>query len=230
MLQELLDIFRGSNPLRAMADNFSRMVELALDSTLKAGGLFFNHKAPPAERSYIYEQDIKINQMQRAIRKQVATHAATASSTVNVPYCLVLMSLVKDLERIGDYAKNIVEILDLHPEPLPEDELVEELKEIRREVETIFRSSPEILSGSDRQKAQEHVLLGKDLAHRCDALLTRIARSDYDAATAAAMVLGTRYYKRIGGHLTNVLSSVVMPLHKVDYYDEEEIQKMQDDR
>jgi hypothetical protein len=33
-------------------------------------------------------------------------------------------------------------------------------------------------------------------------------------------VLGTRYYKRIGGHVLNILSSVVMPLHKLDYYDE----------
>ena len=41
----------------------------------------------------------------------------------------------------------------------------------------------------------------------------------------ANAVLGTRYYKRIGGHVLNVLSSVVMPLHKVDYDDEDEIQK-----
>ena len=36
-------------------------------------------------------------------------------------------------------------------------------------------------------------------------------------------MLATRYYKRIGGHVLNILSSVVMPLHKVDYYDEEEL-------
>jgi len=35
------------------------------------------------------------------------------------------------------------------------------------------------------------------------------------------MVLLTRFYKRVGGHLLNVISSVVMPLHKVDFYDEQ---------
>ena len=35
------------------------------------------------------------------------------------------------------------------------------------------------------------------------------------------MVLLTRFYKRVGGHLLNVVSSVVMPLHKVDFYDEQ---------
>ena len=33
-------------------------------------------------------------------------------------------------------------------------------------------------------------------------------------------MLATRFYKRIGAHVVNVLSSVVMPLHKLDYYDE----------
>jgi hypothetical protein len=59
------------------------------------------------------------------------------------------------------------------------------------------------------------------MAQRADTLITRVARSDYDAATTTAVVLGARYYKRIGGHVLNVLSSVVMPLHKLDYYDED---------
>ena len=49
---------------------------------------------------------------------------------------------------------------------------------------------------------------------------------DYDAGKTTALVLGARYYKRIGGHLLNVLSSVVMPLHKVDYYDEDEVKQV----
>ena len=42
----------------------------------------------------------------------------------------------------------------------------------------------------------------------------------YGARDAAAVVMGTRFYKRIAAHVLNVLSSVVMPLHKLDYYDE----------
>jgi hypothetical protein len=35
------------------------------------------------------------------------------------------------------------------------------------------------------------------------------------------VVMGTRFYKRIAAHVLNILSSVVMPLHKLDYYDED---------
>jgi hypothetical protein len=57
-----------------------------------------------------------------------------------------------------------------------------------------------------------------------------IAQSPYDAATAAALVLGTRHYKRINGHVMNVLSSVVMPLHKLDYFDEDDAASMESGR
>ncbi len=69
----------------------------------------------------------------------------------------------------------------------------------------------------------------RDVAHRCDALVTRIGRSSYAAGQTTALVLGTRFYKRIGGHVLNVLSSVVMPLHKVDFFDEDELRKAEDD-
>jgi hypothetical protein len=52
-------------------------------------------------------------------------------------------------------------------------------------------------------------------------MIGKVTRSGYDAATATSLVLGVRYYKRIGSHLLNVLSGVVMPLHKLDYYDED---------
>ena len=81
----------------------------------------------------------------------------------------------------------------------------------------------EVFSTSDRERAVQLIQQGRDVAHRCDALITRISRGSYGPSRTTALILGTRYYKRIGGHVLNVLSSVVMPLHKVDYFDEAEI-------
>jgi len=227
VLQELLKIFRGDDPLRAIADNFSRMLELARDNILLAGEIYFERKPGPAERSQVYRQDIEINKLQRAIRKQVATRLSVTSYKHDLPYCLVMMSLVKDVERLGDYAKNLVDIVDIHPDPFAEDELFAELREIRIEVEGVLRAAHEVLVNVDREKAMEHIRSGKDLARRCDAMLAKIAQSDASARTATALALGARYYKRVGGHLLNVISSVVMPLHKLDYFDEDEIREYQ---
>ncbi len=223
MLQELLEIFRGGDPLRAIADNFSRMLELGRDNLLAAGNIFFDNKLPAASRSLVVKQDVQINKMQRIIRRQVASHLSATTSARDVPYCLAMMSLVKDAERLGDYAKDIVALLDLHPDPLPQDELMEELREIRAEVEDTLRNAHQVLTNGDREMALERIRSGKDLAHRCDALMARLARSHYSVGAAAVMVLATRYYNRIGGHLINLLSSVITPLQTVDYCGEDHV-------
>lgn len=223
MLRELLAIFRSENPLSAMGEQFAKMLKLTLEMTNRAGTVFFENKNNPEDRTRIYEQDVRVNQLERSIRKNVVAHLTLPGNTPDVPYCLLLMSLVKDVERIGDYAKNLAELVDIRPEPVADDEILHELQEIRRGVEDAFRSTWEIFASSDEERAMQYIRQGRDLAHRCETLILRIARASYDASTAAVLVLCTRYYKRIGGHAINVLSAVVMPLHKVDYYDEDEI-------
>ncbi len=223
MLRELLSIFRSDNPLAAMGENFAQMLKLAHGMTLIAGTMFFDRKASPEERKRIYEQDIEVNMLERAVRKKVVTHLSVQGNTPDVPFCLLLMSVVKDVERLGDYAKNLSELVDFCPDQLPDDEIVKELRSIRGAVEDTFKSAAEIFASSDNERALRLIREGRDIAHRSDALIERIAHANYDASTTTALALGTRYYKRIGGHLLNVLSSVVMPVHKVDYFDEDEI-------
>ena len=78
-----------------------------------------------------------------------------------------------------------------------------------------------MFSHSRKDEALELIQQGRETARQCDHLITEIGSGNHDAATTTALILGTRYYKRIGGHVLNVLSSVVVPLDEVDYYDED---------
>ena len=223
MLRELLSIFRSEKPLRAMGDKFTEMVNLTYTMTLDAGEIFFRMESAPEERTRIYKADVQVNKLERAIRKQVIAHLSITGNTPSLPYCLLLMSLVKDVERIGDYAKNLAEAPEFNHAQLPDDEIVTELREIRKGVESAFAVTAEVFQSSDRERALQLIRQGRDLTHRCEALIARISRSDYPANLTTTTVLASRYYKRIGAHALNILSSVVMPLHKLDYYDEKEI-------
>ena len=224
MFRELISIFRGDNPLGRMGDNFTKMLSLTRDQTVRAGQIFFSKPPSPEERTQIYKQDVKVNKLERKIRKQVIAHLSIAGNSADVPYSLLLMSLVKDVERIGDYAKNLAETLDVSGAILPDDDTVAELREIRNGIEGTFEAVAEVFAQSDEEEAVALIRQGRDMSHRCDALIDRIAKGDYDAATTVAVTLGTRFYKRIGAHLLNILSGVVMPLHKLDYYDEKVLQ------
>ncbi|MDP6579527.1 MAG: PhoU domain-containing protein [Vicinamibacterales bacterium] len=223
MLRALLGILRTHDPLQAIGERFARMLKLTLEMTLSAGNIAFGGDATPESRTRIYDLDVEVNQLERSIRKRIVAHLSIPGSRVDVPYCLLLMSLAKDVERLGDYAKNLSEVVDVRDAPLPDDEVVGELREIRRGVEAAFQAAAHIFEASDREQAMQMIQHGRDMAHRCDALITRIGRGGYDGETTTALVLATRFYKRIGGHVMNILSSVVMPLHKIDYYDEDEL-------
>ncbi len=223
MLRELLSIFRSEKPLAAMGKNFEKMLQITYEMTLQAGGIYFGQAAAPDARTGIYKRDVEVNKLERTIRRQVIAHLSLQGNASSLPYCLLLMSTVKDVERLGDYAKNLSEVREYHPDPLPDDDILAELKEIRAGVEAAFAVTSEVFSTSDRERAIALMRQGRDLAHRCDVLIEQIARSDYTARRAVAVTLGTRFYKRIGAHVLNVLSSVVMPLDKLDYYDEKEL-------
>jgi len=219
MFKELLSLFRSSDSITSMAANFSEMLGVAREISIAAGQIFFG-EAVEADHVEISKRDVAINKLERKIRKQVTAHLTLGANAGDVPYSLVLMSIVKDVERIGDYAKNLAEVHHEGGAPVPADALGDELRALRQIVEEVFGQVSDVFATSHADKASAMIERGRDVNRRCDALIAKVARSDYDAATTMSMVLGARYYKRIDSHLLNVLSSVVMPLHKLDYYDE----------
>lgn len=230
MLREMLALFRSSEPIARMGEDFSEMLDLAHELTIMAGRFYFEQPPSPDERSVIYKNDVKVNKLQRRIRKQVIAHLTLSErGKRDAPYCLLLQSLVKDVERIGDYCKNVAEVYDDGGGPLPDDDNAAELREIRAIVEATFDYVKQVFVQSDTETALDLIRQGREVNKRCDSLVTRVAQGPYDAATATTLVLGARYYKRIESHLLNILSGVVMPLHKLDYYDEDALPEIDDE-
>ena len=220
MLKELFNLFRSEDALAHMGRDFSEMLALSYALTLDAGRLFFEEGTGEDLRAELSKRDVQINKFERGIRKQVITHLTLGRDSSHVPYCLLLMSIVKDVERLGDYAKNLAEIHGEGGAAVPDDANGIELRRIRGSVEGIFAATSEVVTNSDSERAVGLIQEGRRINRRCDELIATVARSTYDAATTTSMVLGARYYKRIESHLLNILSGVVMPLHKIDYFDE----------
>ena len=149
MLRELLSIFKTSNPLQAMGENFARMLTLTYEMTVEAGEIYFGMKASPEARTVIYEHDVASTSFSGPSEtgRQAPVHPRQST---DVPYSLLLVSLVKDVERIGDYAKNLSEIIDIQDGSLPEGEILDELKEIRRGVEAAFQAAADVFSTSNQ--------------------------------------------------------------------------------
>jgi len=222
MFKELLSVLSGgSTPLEELSAQFKQMLQLAQEMILEASRIYWDNAPAAAQIQELRKKDIQVNKLERLIRKQAATHL-TVASRHDVPYALLMMSLVKDVERLGDYAKNLAEASQLvHDLPLPNDELAGELRDIRDSVENLTKEAVVVFGENDAERAKRLTTEGRTVAKRCDGLLGKLANSNYNPGNAVKLTLGARYYKRIDGHLLNLISSVIMPLHKLDYFDED---------
>jgi len=222
MLRELMSLFRSGDAMSELTTDFQEMMSLTRDLALRAGTVYFDG-ADDAIVEEVRKADVKVNKFERRIRKRLITHLTLDGKQADAPYCLLLMSLVKDVERLGDYSKNLAEVYADGGGPLPDDENRTELNELRFLVEETFTAAVAVFKDSDSATAVDLIREGRSTLKRCDALVSAVAGTDYGSATTVSMVLGARYYKRMQGHLLNILSGVVVPLHKLDYFDEDDL-------
>lgn len=170
---------------------------------------------PEAIRQDLFSTDARINAAEQQIRRQIVVHG-TVHGARSFPSLLVLMSLAKDAERIGDYAKNLFDLAVLAPD-LGGDEEVARLVSLKDRISEVLGRTRAIYEAQEAAQAREALELCGTLQDECDANLVRAVRSE---GCGAGLALASRYMKRVSSHTGNVLTSLVMPLHKIDFYDE----------
>lgn len=168
----------------------------------------------------IYAMDKAINQDEREVRKKVMTHL-TLSKGADLQSGLILVSVVIDIERIGDYTKNIYDLARLHPPRLLAGKLEDKLKEVEEGVSKDFKDMIGAFKQSDEELARSLMTSYKQgLANQCQNITNAIVSGEADDLSprdAAAVALYSRYLKRIAAHSRNIITSVVNPFHRLGY-------------
>ena len=167
----------------------------------------------------IYAKDRMVNKYQREVRRKVLKHLAIAGGTNLIPG-LILINIVIDIERIGDYTKNIMELAVAHPKRLRCGIYQEDIKRIEQGVTSIFEQIVTILKASDKKAARQ--LIGSHwwMIKRCDEIVAGLIKAEdqtLSIADAVSTALYARYLKRIAAHLMNVTSSVVNPFERIGF-------------
>ncbi|MBN2314278.1 MAG: hypothetical protein JXM79_10135 [Sedimentisphaerales bacterium] len=165
----------------------------------------------------IHAADKQINTLQKQMRRRIIEHLAL-QPTVDVSVCLILMSVVKDGERLGDYCKNLYEVVELLNEPLDRKEYSEYFGELDKEILSLFRITRDAVFNADEDKARKAWDVENRTAKHCDHLVERIAKASLLTNRAVCYVLIARHFKRIVAHLTNIATSTILPLSDIDYF------------
>ena len=173
---------------------------------------------PDVVKEDLFATDKSINKAQQQIRREILVHAAVQPA-VSLPACFTLMSLVKDAERIGDYAKNIFDLACLAP-PAKEDAERAKLVELKNRLSDYLMQTRRVFDSSEEDAARKLTRKLVEFEDECDAQVDDLLTRQGTCPTPATYALAFRHYKRIASHAMNITTSVFMPLDKLDYYDE----------
>ncbi len=168
----------------------------------------------------VYAMDKEVNRAERDVRKKVMMHL-TVSGPADLASGLVLVSVVIDIERIGDYAKNIYDLARWHPRRLEAGSLEAQVADIERRVGRLFGEMVVAFKASDVEMARAIMLEYKEhLSTDCERVVMQIVAgevTDLSPGDAATLVLYVRYLKRVSAHARNLVSGIVNPFHRIGY-------------
>ena len=83
----------------------------------------------------------------------------------------------------------------------------------------LFANTRDAFIESDEEKATMAWDYQRKIKRRCDDIIYKVSRNnDLDVNEAVCLALTARYLRRIASHLTNIATSVVVPLSDLDYF------------
>ncbi len=168
----------------------------------------------------IYAMDRKINRFERDVRRKVMTHLAVGGKD-DLGSGLILVSVVIDIERIGDYTKNIYDLAVQHPKKLSGGEYEEELSNIESATKEFLNNAIDAFKTQDIDKARQLMLNYKtDIASVSTEIVDGIVsgkNQSFSSEEAGSLCLYARYLKRIAAHSRNLVSSIVNPFERIGY-------------
>ena len=170
-------------------------------------------------RDDLYSTDKKINELHRDVRREMIIHSAVNSRNLDIPLLLSYMTMSKDIERIGDYCKNLFEIAETGNTFTQGDEL-DDYIELRNDIGKLIIYLQSCLNLEDESKVQDLITLGSSLSTNLDDKITALLENKEKVQYPVATTLFFRYLKRIVSHIVNAATALIMPTDQIDYLDE----------
>ena len=220
MWKDIIRLFRSEGALQEAYDESILMLKAShgmFDDSVAA-----LHAEGTLETD-IYGRDRRINKHERSVRRKIVTHMSV-STKPDINLGLVLTAIVIDIERIGDYTKNIVELASAVEGPFDGLELHDEVLSIEGRLGKMFDDIVPALDESDEDRARAIIASHGVIAEKVDKHIHSLTAGEALAGRsghAATVALYMRFLKRVSAHIKNVATSVVNPYYRIGFREKE---------
>ena len=157
LFNDIIKIWKSDSLLSQAWDDSISMLKLSHDIFIKSIDNFNSHDSVE-EIKALKKEDRKINDYQMTVRRKVLTYFSLETSSREVPNGLILVDMVVDIERIGDYCKNISDLTLMQKASFDFGELKEEISAMEEEVRSRFSTTIQVIENQDEDlpKMVEH--------------------------------------------------------------------------
>ena len=221
MFKQIFKLFKSDTLYNQALNECYEMLDIDLEMFQESIHVLRNQDDSKSKID-IAKTDIKINKFERSVRRKVMTHLAV-SGTEDLGSGLILTSVVIDIERIGDYTKNIYDLSKFYSKRLNGAELEKDLAEVEENVIALFQNSIKAFKEQDIELARRLMKDYKEnISKQSDKITNDIisGKINIEADRATAIAMYSRYLKRIAAHSKNLISSIVNPFERIGYKEE----------
>ena len=227
MFKLMFDTLRGKKlQSNGMLEDFGKIMQISREMLELTVEELRRPTQNPELKDKIYAMDREVSEIQQRIRRQIVEHLS--ESPQDEPTIgLILMSVVKDAERLGDLTKNLFEVADLLDRPLDWDEFNGLFGNLFDRLLRLHVESAAAFTSFDEAKARDLIEKEKHFKQDCNALIWNLAKqTTLKTNWAVCYGLMARHIGRIAGNLLNICTAVVMPIEFLDIHDESDLSEL----
>lgn len=218
MLKKWLAIFKKDTLMDQAYQRSFMMLDLTREMFLKAKESLRFRDDTDVDLD-VRDKDLEINKYEREVRRNVFNHLV-AGGKADLPSALILVSIIIDIERIGDYTKNIVGLALDHPGKLKGGKYEKDLQRVESAVEDNLIKTRSCFETCNKKSALKLLEEYKWVNDVCDeSLIGLIKEDDKDIRPGDAVALGIyfRWLKRVNSHLRNITTSAINPFDRIGF-------------
>lgn len=218
MFKRLFSIWSGKSLLGEAFDDFNIILEEAKGLFDKVTDILLGKVEAGTFGEELSQRDGKINELERSIRSKIIEYL-TFEPEGDRPAALVLFSVVKDAERLGDFCKDIMDLLGHFQAGKDQGDYRDSFLQMESQLEDMFGKAQRAFLESDSELAKVAVETRAQVKAECKKLLAKVMTDkSLSPENAAAYALMIYYFKRVGAHLFNIASSVLVPVAQLGHY------------
>jgi Na+/phosphate symporter len=165
------------------------------------------------------DMDDLIDEAERRVRRTILQHLAV-NPKQDLVASLVLVSMVQDAERIGDFARGLVELVKMARSPR-QGAFADDLRHIADRLRPLFGVCERAFRLADIDEARRVIIAHRGLRRELKAYRNRVAASDLSADMAVVYSGAAQILRRVGAHLGNIASTVVQPYDRIRHHDDD---------